>query len=128
MTNLAGVPIWESAHAITIQAFKLAAEFENDDKHKLADQVRESAIKLPVDLTKGVHEPSVEHFNRFMETVEVEIARLRYLLILARDLNIINDIQKLEAFHAQLEEFKGDLSHLQVSALVHVEEVIRFGR
>jgi len=119
------LPIWKTAHGITMKAFKLAAEFENDCKHKLADQVRESAIKLPVDLTDGIHQPSVE---RFMKTVEIEVAKLQYVLTLARDLNVATDREGFDAFIAELEEFKSDISFLQINSLVHIQEVFEFGR
>lgn len=122
------LPIWKTAHGITMKAFRLAANFENDCKHKLADQVRESAIKQPVDLTEGIHQPSVEHFNRFMKTVDIEVAKLQYVLTLARDLNVATDREGLDAFIAELEEFKSDISFLQTNSLVHIQEVFEFGR
>lgn len=91
MQSYRNLKVWQKAHAIVLSVYHLTAEFPPDEKYGLISQIRRSAASIPANIAEGSARGSDADYARFLSMALGSAAELDYHLLLARDLQLIED-------------------------------------
>ena len=89
--------VWQLAHRVTLEIYKLISKFPDSEKHALIDQIRRSAASIPANIVEGNERQTAKEFRQFLFMAKGSAAETKYHLILARDLGYLGheDCNKL---------------------------------
>ena len=91
MQNYERLDVWVKAHHLAIEIYRLAGAFPRADGLALTSQLRRSALSIPTNIAEGAGSPTPHAFRRFLGIAMASASETRYHLLVARDLQLIND-------------------------------------
>lgn len=94
---------WQKAHAFRLLVYHITKEFPDDERFGLTSQFHRAAISIGANIAEGYKKLSKADKLRFMNISEGSIEECRDYIILARDLEYINNEQFM-SLHDSLEE------------------------
>lgn len=94
---------WQRAHELTLMIYKATEKFPKSEEFGLKSQIRRCAVSVPSNLAEGFKRKSSKESVRFYNISEGSLEELKYQLILARDLNYIDQCIYQEIYN-QAEE------------------------
>lgn len=99
MQNYRNLKVWQKAHRVVLDVYKITAEFPSNEKYGLISQIRRSAASVPANIAEGSARGSDADYARFLHIALGSATELDYHLLLARDLglvkpNVYDDISK----------------------------------
>ena len=97
------VVAWQKAHAFTLLVYRLTREFPKDEMFGLTSQFRRAAVSIEANIAEGYKKLSKADKLRFLNIAEGSLAECRNYVILARDLEYVNE-QQHELLLASLKE------------------------
>jgi four helix bundle protein len=97
--------VWEKAHNFTLQVYRLTRNFPSDERFGLTAQLRRAAASVPTNIAEGCGRDSERELARFMSIAAGSASEVEYQLILACDLNYIQD-ETYGELHQQVNELK----------------------
>jgi len=103
--------VWEKAHELVLEVYKITKEFPGEEKFGLVSQLRRSAGSIPTNLAEGYKRKSRRDFAHFVNIAEGSLEETKYILLLSCDLGYINK-SKLEMLNSICEEIGKMLSGL----------------
>ena len=106
MNNFRELKVWEKAHRLVLKVYRLTRTFPAQQQYGLTSQLRRATVSIPANIAEGCGHSSDVEFARFLEIAFASASELEYLVLLSKDLELIDSA-----------------SHGQVS--VEVEEVKR---
>lgn len=111
MKDFGRLKVWERAHALTLDIYKLTARFPREELYGLTSQLRRCSASLGANIAEGCGKEGNREFFRFLQIASGSASELEYHLLLAQDLNYIGeeDYRRLEK---QLLEFRRMLTAL----------------
>ncbi len=83
--------VWQSAHQLAMQIYKLTARFPKEEQYGLTSQMRRAAVSVPANIAEGFARVGKNEKLNFYNIAQGSLAELRYFLILARDLGYASD-------------------------------------
>ena len=83
--------IWKLAHELVLEVYKITGEFPHKEEFRLTSQLIRAAISIPNNITEGMGRFSRKEFLQFLNIARGSTEECKYLIILSRDLNYIND-------------------------------------
>ena len=92
-TNL---KVWEKAHYLTLNIYKLTKSFPKEENFCLTNQIRRSAISIGANIAEG-YKKSKKDFLRILYISQGSLEETKYHLILARDLHYCS-VSEFEEF------------------------------
>jgi four helix bundle protein len=104
MQSFKKLVVWEKAHALTLLVYRLT---ETSAIHRfpgLSSQLRRAVAAIPTNIAEGAGHASQAQFNRFLEIALASASEAEYQLLLARDLDLVN-----QRAYAQLEARLGEV-------------------
>ena len=81
------------AHALTLEAYRATAKFPRDEQYGLTSQIRRAASSIPANIAEGCGRASDAEFARFLQIAMGSASELEYHLLLARDLELIDEVE-----------------------------------
>ena len=87
--------IWQRSHQLTIDVYKVSKSFPKDEMFGLTSQIRRAASSVPTNIAEGCGRASNKDFAHFLQIAIGSASEVEYELLLAHDLEYIND----EAFN-----------------------------
>jgi len=87
--------LWKKAHALSLELFKLTAWMPVEYQTGYVDCCRTNAISLCVQIAQAYLRKTPRERVEIYEQAMVTAERLRYCLILAKDLNFGDQLEKL---------------------------------
>ena len=93
MQDFTKLQVWQKAHNITINVYKLTAQMPDDEKFGLISQIRRSSISIESNLAEGCGRDSDKEFARYIDISMGSSFELRCQLIIAKDLGYIDSTQ-----------------------------------
>jgi four helix bundle protein len=95
--------VWQKAHSFVLNIYKQTETFPKSELFGLVSQFRRAAVSITANIAEGYRKTGRNDKLRFMNTAQGSLEECRYYIILARDLNYINEQTKTELF-LQIEE------------------------
>jgi four helix bundle protein len=80
--------VWQKAHALTLQVYKLTERLPAEEKYGLTSQMRRAAVAVPANIAEGFKRRGKHDKARFYNIAEASLEELRYYFILCRDLGV----------------------------------------
>ena len=87
--------IWQRSHQLTLDVYKLSKSFPKDELFGLTSQIRRAASSIPTNIAEGCGRASNKDYAHFLQIAIGSASEVEYELLLAHDLEYIND----EAFN-----------------------------
>jgi len=86
MKDFRNLKVWEKAHALTLEIYRLTASLPREEQFGLTLQMRRSASSIPTNIALGCGTLNDQDFDRHVQTALRVSSELEYQLILCRDL------------------------------------------
>jgi four helix bundle protein len=97
--------VWEKAHAVTLEIYKIAELFPKHELYGLISQLQRAAVSVPTNIAEGCGRDSDAELKRFFVIAMGSASEVEYLLLLARDLNYLSE-EKHQTLTADLVEVR----------------------
>lgn len=83
--------MWEKSHHLTLAIYKATVTFPRDELYGLTSQIRRSSASIPANIAEGCGRGGKADFARFLQVAMGSASELEYHLMLARDLQFLNN-------------------------------------
>jgi four helix bundle protein len=67
MRDFHGLVVWQKAHALTLNVYRVTKRFPDDERFGLTSQLRRSAASVPANLAEGCGRGGEQEFARFVQ-------------------------------------------------------------
>lgn len=96
--NFEGLKVWQKAHMLTLDIYKVTAEYPPTEMYGLISQLRRSASSIPANIVEGYSRGTTKQYINFLHIANGSLSETRYFIILSKDLGYLSDDQfsKLE--------------------------------
>lgn len=91
MRNFKELEIWEEAHKLTLEVYRVTSEFPPEEKFGIISQMRRSASSIPMNIAEGCGRGTDKELKRFCEIAMGSASELEYQLILINDLSYLDE-------------------------------------
>ncbi|MFQ5382724.1 MAG: four helix bundle protein [Dehalococcoidia bacterium] len=96
MRGFRQLAVFELAHKLALTAYRLSADFPQDERFGLTSQLRRAAASVPTNVAEGAGRSSPVDFARFLDIAIGSACEVEYLTLLAHDLGYLDDNQLSE--------------------------------
>ncbi len=96
MQDFKNLRLWQLAREFVSDIYKLTTTFPSHELHSMTNQLRRASYSIPSNIAEGSGKGSQKEFKRYLSIVSGSIKEVECFLILARDLNYINEQQLTE--------------------------------
>lgn len=86
MQRFTDLKVWQRAHALALEVYRLTADFPAEERFGLTAQLRRAGVSVPANLAEGSKRQHQADYARFLNIAEGSAAETEYLLMLSRDL------------------------------------------
>lgn len=111
MQDFRKLKVWERAHTRTLDVYKKTRGFPADERFGLTSQLRRSCASVPANLAEGCARSGDSEFARFVNISLGSASETDYHLLLARDLQYLDDAA-YRPLYQQVSEVKRMLNSL----------------
>ncbi len=88
MSDFKKLLVWQKAHAMALDAHRLAGKIRKADHAALRSQIIRAAMSVPANIVEGSGQETGKQFGRFLMIALNSTTELEYHLIIARDLEL----------------------------------------
>ena len=113
MKNFRDLQVWDKAHKLTLEAYKITQAFPREELYGLTSQIRRSNASIGANIAEGCGRSGAGDFRRFLEIALGSASELEYHLLLARDLGFLEHSQ-----HAHLSQDTCEVKRM-LSGFIH---------
>ena len=82
--------VWQQAHRLVLEVYKLTAEFPNVERFRLTDQLCRAASSIPANIVEGQARQTTKEYIHFLYNARGSLEETRYHLLLAKDLGLLD--------------------------------------
>jgi four helix bundle protein len=111
MQDFRNLKVWEKAHALTLDIYRCSSSFPRDEIYGLTAQVRRASASIGANIAEGVCRNGDVDFARFMQIAAGSASEVQYHLLLAHDLELLNQAD-YERLSGEVVEVKRMLASL----------------
>ena len=111
MKNFKSLLVWEKAHLLVLEIYKITAILPKEENYGMTSQIRRATSSIPTNIAEGCGRGSDADFKRFLQIAFGSASEVEYLLILCKDLKYINEDIYVN-LNFKIEEIKKMLSAL----------------
>ena len=112
MQRFTDLKVWQKAHALVLDVYRLTRGFPQDERFGIVSQLRRAAVSVPTNIAEGSKRDSNPEYARFLNIAQASLAETEYLLMLSRDLGFIDGDVAASSLTA-LNEVGGMLTNLR---------------
>lgn len=87
--------VWQKAHAMALDAHRVASRIRGAQHSSLRNQIIRSAMSVPANIVEGASEQTAREFSRFLRIALNSTTELEYHLIAGRDLRVVRGSDSL---------------------------------
>lgn len=91
MKDFRSLQVWEKSHHLTVEVYKTTANFPASDLYGLTSQIRRASSSVPANIAEGCGRDSGAELTRFLHIAMGSSSELEYHLLLANDLELLED-------------------------------------
>ena len=111
MQNYEKLKVWEKAHLLAMEVYRIAGTFPRMDGLALTSQLRRSALSIPTNIAEGAGSETPLRFRHFLQIAMGSASETKYHLLVARDLQLISP-EKFEELAERISEIRRMLTGL----------------
>lgn len=86
MQRFTELKVWQRAHALVLEIYRISAGFPPEERFALTSQLRRALTSVPA----GSRRQGQQEYSRFLNIAQGSAAEAEYLLILSRDLGYLS--------------------------------------
>ena len=105
MQDFKKLNVWEKAHQLTVEVYQATAAFPKDEQFGLTSQIRRASSSIPANIAEGCGREGSVEFGRFLQIAMGSAYELEYHVLLAHELNYLNDAN-YEEINSQISEVR----------------------
>lgn len=105
MKDFRKLKVWEKAHGLAVELYRMTLQFPSDERFGLTNQLRRAVVSIPSNIAEGCGRRGDRELANFLNIAAGSASEVEYQLLLARDLGYLNSEQHLR-FDAQINELK----------------------
>ena len=83
--------VWQKSHQLTLDIYKVTANFPREELYGLTNQLRRSCASIPANIAEGCGRQSEADFSRFLQIAMGSATELENHLMLSFDLEYLQD-------------------------------------
>jgi four helix bundle protein len=91
MQDIRNLKVWQKAHAVTLAVYRGTRSFPSDERFGLTSQLRRSCASIPANIAEGCARGGDVEFARFVNVAAASASETDYHLLLARDLQYLEE-------------------------------------
>ena len=91
MQDFRNLDVWQKAHQLTLDVYRVSKQFPDDERFGLTSQIRRSSSSIGTNLAEGCGRGSDADFARFVQIAMGSASEVEYQLLLATDLKFLGD-------------------------------------
>jgi four helix bundle protein len=81
--------VWQRAHALVLQTYRVTDSFPDRERYGIVSQVRRSAASIPANIAEGFGRRTTKELLQFLANANGSLEETRYFLLLSRDLGYL---------------------------------------
>ena len=112
MADFRDLKVWQKAHELTIDVYRVTAQFPKQEMYGLVSQMRRCAVSVGSNIAEGKGRRGDVEFGRFIQIACGSLTELEYQLLLSKDLKYLPESDYHE-MNARLAEINRMLVSLQ---------------
>ena len=85
--------VWQKAHQFVLSVYKITLKFPKEEKYGLTSQFRRASVSIAANIAEGYKRKGIKDKLRFFNIAQASLEECRYFLILAKDLDYINNTE-----------------------------------
>ena len=116
MKNFRDLRVWQEAHLLTLESYRVTANFPKQEIYGLTGQIRRCAASVAANIAEGCGKRGNAEFQRFLNIATGSASELEYHFLLARDLGYIDELS-----HKDLNRATVDLKKMLTALVRKVE-------
>jgi four helix bundle protein len=89
MQDFRNLKVWEKAHRLTLDVYKISADFPSEEKYGLTSQLRRASSSIATNIAEGCGRDSKSQMKNFAQIAMGSASEVEYLLLLCRDLGFL---------------------------------------
>lgn len=89
MQDFRDLKVWQKAHALTKNLYKLTQNFPKSEIYGLRSQLRRAAVSVPTNIVEGVCRQTDRRTRSFLDIARGSAGETEYLLLLSNELGLI---------------------------------------
>mgnify|MGYP001616521487 CR=1 FL=1 len=90
MQRFTELKVWQKAHALVLEIYRLSASFPPDERFGVTSQLRRAMTSIPTNIAEGSRRQGQQEYSWFLNLAQGSAAETEYLLILSRDLGYLS--------------------------------------
>ena len=104
MKTFRDLKVWEKAHELVLEIYKITKNFPNEEKFGLVSQLRKSASSIPTNLAEGFKRRSKKDFAHFVNIADGSLEETKYILFLSYELGYLDrsELDKLSKIYDEV--------------------------
>ncbi len=91
MKDFRKLNVWEKAHSLVIEVYRVTNNFPKSETFGLTSQIRRASASIPANIAEGCGRDGEADLARFLQIAFGSASELEYHLILARDLKMLDE-------------------------------------
>jgi four helix bundle protein len=113
MQHFKNLKVWEKAHSLTLDVYRLTQAFPREELYGLTSQMRRSAASIGANIAEGTCRGGDADFARFVRIAAGSASELEYHTLLAHDLKLLHgdDFQQLSTQAQEVKRMLASLLH-----------------
>ena len=111
MKDFRKLTVWGKAHSLVIEIYKVTATFPKSEAFGLTFQIRRASASIPANIAEGCGRYGETDFARFLQMALGSASELEYHLLLAHDLDLLNNAS-YDNLNSRITEVKRMLTSL----------------
>lgn len=89
MRDFRELKVWEKSHNLILKVYQITKDFPREELYGLTSQLRRAGASIPTNIAEGCGRKTDVDLSRFLNIAFASASELEYLLLLARDLKLI---------------------------------------
>lgn len=111
MQDFRKLEVWHRSHQFALEAYRISRQLPVEEHFGLSSQIRRAASSIPANIAEGCGRRGRTELRQFLHMSMGSASELEYLLLLTRDLHMI-DVSNHHRAEAELIEIKRMLAGL----------------
>lgn len=90
MRDFRQIQVWEKAHQLTLEIYKVTAQFPKEELYGLTSQLRRASASIAANIAEGFGRGGNVELARFLQIAIGSAYEVEYHILLAKDLGLIS--------------------------------------